>query len=72
MDKKKCENSFQKLKKILITSLVLALPNPNRHYVIFCDAYKKGLECVFMQDRRIVTYASKQLKKHEKVAQPLI
>jgi len=61
-----CENSFQELKKRLTTSPVLALPDPNGHFVIFCDASKMGLGCVLMQDRNVVAYASRQLRTHEK------
>ena len=64
--KEKCENSFQELKKRLITSSILALPNPIGHFVIFCDASKMGLGCVLRQDRRAVAYASRQLRTHEK------
>ena len=60
------ENSFQKLKKRLTISLILALPDPTRHFVIFCDASKMGLRCVLMQDRRVVAYGSRQLRTHEK------
>jgi len=63
---KKCENSFQELEKRLTISPVLALPDPTRHFVIFCDASKMGLGCVLMQDRRVVAYASRQLRTHEK------
>ena len=49
-----CENSFQELKKRLTTSPVLALPDPNGHFVVFCDASKMGLGCVLMQDRNVV------------------
>jgi len=45
---KRCENSFQELKKRLTTSPVLALPDPTRHFVMFCDASKMGLGCVLM------------------------
>jgi len=62
----KCENSFQELKKRLTTSPVLALPDPTRYFVIFYDASKIGLGCVLMQDRRVVAYASRQLRTHEK------
>nr|KYP42426.1 Transposon Ty3-G Gag-Pol polyprotein [Cajanus cajan] len=62
----KCENSFHELKKRLTTAPVLALPNPNGQFVIFCDASKMGLGCVLMQDRRVVAYASRQLRAHEK------
>jgi len=63
---KKCENSFQELKKRLTTSPVLALSDPTGHFVIFYDASKMGLGCVLMQDRRVVAYASRQLRTHEK------
>jgi len=62
----KCENSFQELKKKLPTSPILALPDPNGHFVVFCDASKMGLGCVLMQDRNVVAYASRQLRTHEK------
>ena len=63
---KKCENSFQELKKKLTTSPVLALPDPTGHFVIFCDASKMGLGCVLMRDRRVVAYSSRQLRTQEK------
>nr|KYP31821.1 Retrovirus-related Pol polyprotein from transposon 297 family [Cajanus cajan] len=44
----KFENSFQELKKRLTTAPVLALPNPNGQFVIFCDVSKMGLGCVLM------------------------
>jgi len=43
----KCENSFKELKKRLTTSPVLALPNPTRYLVIFCDASKMRLRCSY-------------------------
>ncbi|XP_058746374.1 uncharacterized protein LOC131619278 [Vicia villosa] len=45
-----CEKSFQKLKEKLTTALVLVIPDPNRSYEVFCDASKKGLGGVLMQD----------------------
>jgi len=62
----KCENSFQELKKRLTTSPILALTDPSRHFVVFCDAFKMGLGCVLIQDRNVVAYASRQLRTHEK------
>jgi len=62
----KCENSFQELKKRLTTSPVLALLDPTRHFVIFCDTSKMGLGCVLIQDRKVVAYSSRQLITHEK------
>ena len=69
---KKCENSFQELKKKLTTSPVLALPDPTGHFVIFCDASKMGLGCVLMQDRRVVAYSSRYQEQMRKITQPMI
>ncbi|XP_062145298.1 uncharacterized protein LOC133852548 [Alnus glutinosa] len=35
-------------------------------YVVYMDASQKGLGCVLMQHGRVVAYASRQLKNHEK------
>ncbi|KAA0051688.1 DNA/RNA polymerases superfamily protein [Cucumis melo var. makuwa] len=39
----KCEQSFQELKKRLVTAPILALPITGKDYVIYCDASKLGL-----------------------------
>ena len=62
----KCERSFQELKNRLTTAPVLALPEPHKPFVVFSDASKFGLGCVLMQEGRVVAYASRQLKDHEK------
>ncbi|KAL8102858.1 hypothetical protein AgCh_027400 [Apium graveolens] len=46
---KKCEESFQELKKRLVTTPVLVLPDEKGKFVIFSDASYKGLGCVLMQ-----------------------
>jgi hypothetical protein len=55
---------IQELKKKLTTMPVLVLPKPSRSFVVFCDASKRGLDGVLMQDGRVVTNASRQLKIH--------
>ncbi|XP_058726523.1 uncharacterized protein LOC131597879 [Vicia villosa] len=60
-----CEKSFQKLKEKLTTAPVLVIPDPNRSYEVFCNASKKGLGGVLMQDGQVVAYASRQLRSHE-------
>ncbi|WMV55150.1 hypothetical protein MTR67_048535 [Solanum verrucosum] len=35
-------------------------------YVIYCDASRVGLGCVLMQRCKVITYASRKLKGHEK------
>ncbi|WVZ53169.1 hypothetical protein U9M48_004150 [Paspalum notatum var. saurae] len=61
-----CERSFQKLKAKLTTAPVLALPNIHRDFVIYCDASRQGLGCVLMQDNKVIAYASRQLRTHER------
>ena len=34
-------------------------------YVVYSDASYQGLGCVLMQDGKVVTYASRQLRPHE-------
>jgi hypothetical protein len=60
-----CEKSFQVLKRRLTTALVLTLPDIKKDFVVYCDASRKGLGCVLMQEGKVVAYASKQLKKYE-------
>jgi hypothetical protein len=60
-----CERSFQELKRRLTTTPVLALPDIQWDFVIYCDASRQGLGCVLMQDGKVVAYASRQLKPHE-------
>ena len=59
------ENSFKFLKKKLTTAPVLILPNGEGKYTAYCDAFRMGLGCVLMQNGRVITYASRRLKKHE-------
>ena len=61
-----CENSFNELKKRLTTAPVLILPKPDEPFVVYCDASKLGLGGVLMQDGKVVAYASRQLRIHEK------
>ncbi|RDX71597.1 hypothetical protein CR513_49036, partial [Mucuna pruriens] len=50
----------------LTTSSVVILPNPNISFKIYCNASHQGLGCMLMQERKVVTYSSRQLKLHEK------
>ena len=60
-----CEASFPELKKCLTTAPVLILPDIRKDFQVYCDASRLGLGGVLMQDRRVVSYASRQLKLHE-------
>ncbi|WJX40137.1 hypothetical protein P8452_27643 [Trifolium repens] len=58
--------SFQELKRRLTTAPVLILPNAKESFVVYCDASKMGLGGVLMQGGKVVAYASRQLKIHER------
>ncbi|KAL0556495.1 hypothetical protein IC582_005009 [Cucumis melo] len=60
-----CESSFQELKQKLVSAPVLTVPDGSGSFVIYSDASKRGLGCVLMQQGKVVTYASRQLKSHE-------
>jgi hypothetical protein len=61
-----CEQSFQELKQHLVTAPVLTLPSGSDGFVIYSDASRKGLGCVLMQQGKVITYASRQLKTYER------
>jgi hypothetical protein len=44
---------------------MLALLDIGKDFVVYCDASRRGLGCVLMQDGRVIAYASRQLKEHE-------
>jgi hypothetical protein len=59
-----CEASFQELKKRLMTAPIFVMPNMEKSFSIYYDAFGQGLGCVLMQDGHVVMYASQQLRKH--------
>ncbi|GJY74671.1 putative reverse transcriptase domain-containing protein [Tanacetum coccineum] len=60
------ENAFQTLKGKLCDASVLALLDGSEDLVVYCDASGLGLGYVLMQRGKVITYASRQLKIHEK------
>ncbi|KAK9117261.1 hypothetical protein Sjap_016208 [Stephania japonica] len=61
-----CEQAFRTLKERLTTAPVLVLPESGKGFEVNTDASKIGLGCVLMQESRVIAYASRQLKIHEK------
>ncbi|GKB25347.1 putative reverse transcriptase domain-containing protein [Tanacetum coccineum] len=37
-----------------------------KNFIVYCDASHKGIGVVFMQNEKVIAYASRQLKIHEK------
>ncbi|GKC07183.1 putative reverse transcriptase domain-containing protein [Tanacetum coccineum] len=62
----KAEAAFQLIKQKLCSAPILALPEGNEDFIAYCDASIKGLGTVLMQREKVIAYASRQLKIHEK------
>ncbi|KAA3480837.1 DNA/RNA polymerases superfamily protein [Gossypium australe] len=60
------KDSFDQLKALLTEAPVLIQPELGKEFVIFSDALLNGLGCVLMQEGKVIAYASRQLKPHEK------
>ncbi|GKC48301.1 putative reverse transcriptase domain-containing protein, partial [Tanacetum coccineum] len=45
---------------------ILALPEGSEDFVVYCEASHKGLGAVLIQREKVIAYASRQLKVHEK------
>ncbi|GKF57658.1 putative reverse transcriptase domain-containing protein, partial [Tanacetum coccineum] len=59
-------NAFQLIKQKLCSVPILALPEGSEDFVVYYDASYKGLGAVLMQREKVIAYASRQLKVHEK------
>jgi len=62
----KCGESFQELKWRLTSAPILVILDVGKQFEVYCDASHLGLGCVLMQERKVVAYASRQLKVHER------
>ncbi|GKB80872.1 DNA-directed DNA polymerase, partial [Tanacetum coccineum] len=62
----KQEAAFQTLKHKLCSIPILALPQGAEKFIVYCDASHKGLGAVLMQNEKVLAYALRQLKIHEK------
>ncbi|GJR83961.1 putative reverse transcriptase domain-containing protein [Tanacetum coccineum] len=60
------EEAFQTLKGNLCNAPILSLPDGVEDFVVYCDASNQGLGCVLMQRGKLIAYASRHLKIHEK------
>lgn len=67
---KECQKAFEKLKTCLISSPVLAYPDPQKAFILDTDASDAGIGAVLSQEvdglERVVAYASRALSKQER------
>jgi hypothetical protein len=62
----KCAEAFHRLKELLMTTLILKVPDMDVDFLVCIDASKEGLGGVLMQDGRVIAYISRKLRRHEK------
>ncbi|GJX31652.1 putative reverse transcriptase domain-containing protein [Tanacetum coccineum] len=58
--------NFSKITKSLTILTHKSLPDGPKDFVVYCDASEIGLGSVLMQRGKVIAYASRQLKIHEK------
>jgi hypothetical protein len=61
----KCTEAFWRLKELLTTTPILKVPDMDADFLVCIDASKEGLGEVLMQDRRVIAYISRKLRRHE-------
>ncbi|GKC55562.1 putative reverse transcriptase domain-containing protein [Tanacetum coccineum] len=59
------ESAFQLLKQKVCEPPILALPEGNNNFVVYCDASYQGVGAVLMQREKVIAYSSRQLKPNE-------
>ncbi|GKA19037.1 putative nucleotidyltransferase, ribonuclease H, partial [Tanacetum coccineum] len=59
------QESFEELKRRLVSAPILTLSSGSGGFQIYSNASKKGLGCVLMQHGKVIAYASRQLKPYE-------
>ncbi|GKD39801.1 putative reverse transcriptase domain-containing protein, partial [Tanacetum coccineum] len=62
----KAESTFQLIKQKLCSAPTLALPKGSKDFIIYYDALIKGLGAMLMKREKVIAYASRHLKIHEK------
>nr|GEV65927.1 putative reverse transcriptase domain-containing protein [Tanacetum cinerariifolium] len=62
----KAKATFQFLKQKMYSASILTLPKGSENFVVYYDASHKELGAVLMQKEKVIAYASRQLKVHEK------
>jgi hypothetical protein len=62
----KCQEKFDQFKRLLTTTPILKVVDPDKYFTVCVDASKEGLGGVLTQDKHIIFYESRKLKEHER------
>ena len=58
----KCQDSFNKLKELIMTVPILKVVDPEKYFTVCVDASKEGLGGVLTQEEHAIFYESRKLK----------
>jgi hypothetical protein len=61
----KCRDNFNKLNKLITSTPVLKVVDPDKDFIVCVDASKEGLGGVLTQEGYIICYESQKLKEHK-------
>jgi hypothetical protein len=56
-----CEEAFLSLKKFLTTAPILAQPDIEKPFDVYCNASGTGIRGILLQEGHAIAYASRQL-----------
>jgi hypothetical protein len=59
----KFEEAFHTLCTLLTSASILAQPDIEKPFDVYCDASGTSVGCVLMQEGRVIAYALRQLQK---------
>lgn len=62
----KAPECFDKLKELMTSCLVLALPNFSKSFELHCDASGEGVGAVLMQDKHLIVFEIRKLRGLER------
>lgn len=62
-----CHRAFSELKRLVTSAPILRVPDMDKDFIVCTDASNQRLSAVLMQDRGVITYASRKLKPHEEL-----
>lgn len=63
---RKCQESFEQLKHLLIVAPILKIIDRTKDYMVCTDAYLEGLGGSLMKDIHVIMYESRKLKDRGK------
>ena len=62
---KECDVEFTKLKELLMSALILRIPDMEKDFIVCTNASRQGLGAILMKEGGVIAYASRKLKPHE-------